>query len=119
MGGNGMGHGKGHGKGYGGRDEFLLPNMMQTISQAEPNSKLYVKNVPPHADDCFLYRVFAPFGAVLNAKCQHKEMQNFAYAVGFVQFNTAAEAQNAILNVNGQPLTDGSVLEVSVKTQKA
>merc|ERR1712203_260274 len=40
------GHPKGNGKGSSLKDEFLLPNMPQRIAQAEPNSKLYVKNVP-------------------------------------------------------------------------
>merc|ERR1711920_316829 len=109
------GHPKGSGKGSSLKDEFLLPNMPQRIAQAEPNSKLYVKNVPLYADDLYLYRVFAPFGTVLNVKCTNKQA---LWAVGFVQYQYAVEAQSAIAGVNGQPLADGTVLEVSVKTQK-
>lgn len=32
------------------------------------SSSLYVKNLPPEADKCFLYERFAPFGAIMSVK---------------------------------------------------
>lgn len=107
-------YGKGAPNGKGSRDEFLLPGMKEAIDQAEPNSKLYVKGLPLHADDLYLYRVFAAFGAVLNIKCVHQDN----WTTGFVQYASAAEAQAAIAGVSAQSLVDGTILDVSVKTAK-
>jgi len=94
--------------------ECLIPGLANLISQAGPNSKLYIKGLPLNADDLYLYKVFAPFGCVLSVKALPKD----GYCIGFVQYMTDAEAAGAIEGINGQMLTDGSVLQVAVKSAK-
>lgn len=81
------------------------------------NSNLYVKDMPPQADDLYLYRVFAPFGAIQSVKAiMTPEMTCIGY--GFVKFINDTDAQMALQAINGCPLSDGSVLRVAVKTEK-
>mmetsp|Transcript_61513 Transcript_61513/g.133110 ORF Transcript_61513/g.133110 Transcript_61513/m.133110 type:complete len:385 (-) Transcript_61513:66-1220(-) len=112
--GQGGGAPQGGGGARGAARDALIPGLAQLVDDAGPGSLLYVKGLPPHADDLYLYKVFAPFGCVLTAKAVHKE----GYVIGFVQFGTPLEAQGAIDAVNGQQLLDGTVLGVSIKMSK-
>lgn len=94
--------------------EVLVPSVLAPLSKCGAGSKLYIKNLPSFADDVYLYKVFAPLGRVMTAKALVKDN----YVIGFVQYASDAEAQGAIVAVNGKPLNDGSVLHVSVKTSK-
>lgn len=111
--GMGMPGGKG---GFGkGPPEVTVPSVAAMKAQVGPNSTLYVKGLPPTADDAYVYRVFAPFGRILSAKALQKEH----FCIGFVTYASDDEAQAGILSVNGQQLTDGTTLQVSVKVAKA
>lgn len=101
------------GKGGGGM-EVCVPTAAALKAAATPSSTLYVKGLPVHADDLYIYRVFAPFGRVLNAKALPKE----TFCIAFVTFASDMEAQEALMQVNGQVLTDGQTLQVSIKNQK-
>jgi RNA recognition motif-containing protein len=94
--------------------EALIPGLPQMLAQCGLSSKLYVKGLPLHADDLYLYKVFAPFGCILSVKAIRKDH----FVIGFVTYSSDIEAQGAIESINGQPLLDGSVLQVSVKTSK-
>lgn len=100
--------GKGGGKG----NDVLLPVVQEALKQVEPMSKLYVKHLPMHADDLYLYRAFAPFGGILTAKALNKG----DFVIGFVQYQTDGEAAGAISGLHQQTLLDGTVLHVAVKT---
>mmetsp|Transcript_59071 Transcript_59071/g.189989 ORF Transcript_59071/g.189989 Transcript_59071/m.189989 type:complete len:327 (-) Transcript_59071:51-1031(-) len=101
------------GKGGPGSDG-LVPNIKAMMAESGPNSTLYVKNLPLHADDLYLYKAFAPFGCVLNVKALPKD----GFVIGFVQYASDSEAEGAIFALNGQALADGTVLHVSVKTSR-
>lgn len=87
------------------------------IPASGDNSNLYVKDLPPQADDLYLYRIFSPFGAIQSVKAvMTPEMTCMGY--GFVKFGTDTDAEMALSMINGCPLSDGSVLKVAVKTEK-
>lgn len=82
--------------------------------EVSPDCKLYIKGLPMGADDLYLYKVFSPWARLLEAVALSKGN----YTIGFVTCLTEAEAVECITNVNGVPLTDGTTLQVSVKTSK-
>lgn len=66
-------------------------------------NQLYIANLPPDADDLFLYQVFAPFGAL--AATGVKAMlgpDGACKGVGFVDFQDAQSAEAAATAINGQ-----------------
>lgn len=78
-------------------------------------SNLYIKGLPHNTDELYLYKLFAPFGAIQSVKPMVAEWG----AIGFVKFANATEAQVAIESLHGQQLPDGSVVQVTVKTAKS
>lgn len=106
---------KGQSKGWDSSAQALIPGLKELIFTDEAQCRLYVKGLPLTCDDLYLYRVFAPFGAVQSVKAMVKG----TYAVGFVKYATEADASNAIEKVHMLPLTDGITLQVSWKTEKA
>merc|ERR1712039_435905 len=76
-------------------------------------SNLYVKGLPAHADDLYLYRLFSPFGAIQSVKAVTGE----GWATGFVKFSRDADAQGAVVSLTDQSLPDGSCIQISVKTK--
>merc|ERR1719401_3367059 len=111
--GDGSWGGKGNGPARLGTD-VLVPSVSQRLAQAGPACSLYVKGLPMGSDDLYLYKALAPFGAVLSAKAITKD----DYVIGFVHYASEPETQQAISNLSGQPLLDGTVLTVQVKQQK-
>jgi len=106
--------GKGGGGGGGGKSDAsgpLIPGLESRINDTI-QSNLYVKGCPMTVDDVYLYKVFAPFGCVLSVRAIHKE----TFAIGFVKYASEAEAQNAIQNINGLTLTDGTTLSIALKS---
>lgn len=79
-------------------------------------SQLYVSQLPTTVDDLYLYKVFAPFGAVQSVGI--KRGPDDAWCVGFIKMARAADAQKAILGLNDNMLPDGAILRVSVKRHK-
>jgi len=105
-----------HATGRGGPgSDALVPNLREMIAESGPNAAVYIKGLPLGADDLYLYRAFAPFGCVLSAKALPKD----GYVIGFVHYANEDQAQGAVAALNGQMLTDGSTLQVAIKTQKA
>lgn len=85
----------------------------QFVADGDP-SNLYVKNLPGAADDLYLYKIFAPFGAVQSVYA--KTGDNGAWAIGFVKYAFADDAEKAIAGLHGAQLPDGTVLHIQVKT---
>lgn len=129
--------GKGKGKGgmqalggmQGGGGGPSGKSISQTIQQAlvtlgreslKPNadgsdpSNLYVKALPPEASELYLYKVFAPIGAVESVYCM-VDNDGFCSGIGFVKYSRVEDAQLAISAVHGTMLPDGVTLNVSVK----
>merc|ERR1712151_726069 len=70
--------------------------------------------LPIEADELYLYKVFAPMGAIESVKAVKQEWGT----IGFVKFMNEQEAQVAMGSLNGYQLPDGHTLNVSVKTTK-
>lgn len=128
-------HGDGGGAGGGGYDSPSLdPAALQALadringvpsadgggvmgqqSGVQDPSSLYVKDLPLHVDDLWLYKVFAPHGAVERVRALPRDDGGGCKGIGFVKFVRADEAATAIASVNGQPTFDGSRIGVAVK----
>mmetsp|Transcript_57787 Transcript_57787/g.152010 ORF Transcript_57787/g.152010 Transcript_57787/m.152010 type:complete len:362 (-) Transcript_57787:110-1195(-) len=103
------------GKGFGKGDmEVCVPSAVALKANASPGSTMYVKGLPVTADDLYVYRVFSPFGRVLSAKALPKD----TFCIAFITMGSDLEAQEAVMQVNGQMLNDGNTLQVSIKNQK-
>mmetsp|Transcript_57647 Transcript_57647/g.187287 ORF Transcript_57647/g.187287 Transcript_57647/m.187287 type:complete len:596 (+) Transcript_57647:171-1958(+) len=74
---------------------------------------LYVAGMPPTANDLFLYHVFAPFGGIRSVNMSRDE-GGYCKGWGWVRFGLPSDADLAILTLSGNPLPDGSILNVSV-----
>jgi ELAV like protein 2/3/4 len=123
------GPGKGEGKGAAGGDPryspygkggaapVVLPVAPLPINTTgEEGSNLYIRGLPPQADDLYLYKVFAPIGAILSVKSVNSPEKGGCAGYGFVKYATLEEANKAISLLNSTPLPDGTMLQVSVKT---
>lgn len=62
---------------------------------------LYVNDLPSDADDLWLYRTFAPFGAITSVRVM-KDEAGSSRGFGFVKFVHAQDAIGAISAVNGK-----------------
>lgn len=79
----------------------------QLCAQADPNNaNMYIGNLAPDVSDADLKRAVAQFGVVLDVKIYRKG----GYA--FAQFQTHAEAVQAIVGLSGQTL-GGKTLKCS------
>ena len=75
---------------------------------------LYVKNLPPNGDELWLYKVFAPFGAIASVRSLRDRETNALRGVGFVNFVDAAGAHAAMAQLNDWPV-DGRRLGVELQ----
>lgn len=80
---------------------------------------LYIKNLPTDTTDQCLYELFSPFGPIApqGVKAMLKE-DGTCTSVGFVDFQDAISAQNAMQALNGTPMPDGQVLHMNIKKPK-
>lgn len=97
-----------------GEDPYAKGGKQQRPSD---RSNLYIKDLPQHADDLYLYRVFAPYGAISSVKAILGS-DGHCLGFGFVKYLQDDDADRAIEEINGVQLHDGSVLQVSIKTEK-
>jgi RNA recognition motif-containing protein len=65
---------------------------------------LYVNDIPPEADDLWMYRTFSPYGAISSVRIM-KDENGLSRGFGFVMFVHVQDAFNAIEAVNGKPVT--------------
>lgn len=124
---NPSGKGKDAGKGDGGfgKDDRFTPYgkggaapapLPMNFGQGEEGSNLYIRGLPATADDLYLYKVFAPIGAILSVKAIMSTETTQCAGYGFVKYATAEEAQKAIALMSATPLPDGNMLTVTVKS---
>jgi len=86
--------------------------------QGPPDACLFVYNIPAEFGDSELYWTFSPFGTVLSSKVYIDKATGKSKGFGFVNYETAMAAQNAIQNMNGFSLA-GKNLRVSIRTPKS
>jgi nucleolin len=79
--------------------------------------ELFVKNLSWNTDENKLGEFFGKFGEVVNVKVLYDKMTGKARGLGFVEFGTRAEAQEAIDNASSLEC-DGRLLQVTFSDQK-
>lgn len=78
-----------------------------------PGANLYVNNIDRMATEADVRAMFSEFGTVISCKLFSE------HGYGFVSYDSATSAQNAIQCLNGMQAADGSrQLEVSLKKEK-
>jgi len=115
-------------------DDGLLKSMrgsLATISRSlgEDGTILKIQGLPTNGNVLYLYKVFAPFGAVRDAKVEVNE-DGTCKGDGHVEFSFARDAEQASKALNGQnpaevrdrslkplPSNSKAVLQVSIVTQ--
>ena len=75
---------------------------------------LYVKNLPSNADELWLYKAFAPFGAITSVRALRDRDTTALRGVGFVNYVDATAAQAAMAQLNAWPV-DGRRLSVELQ----
>jgi RNA recognition motif-containing protein len=88
----------------------------QQQQQQQQQYCLFVYNLPPNTDENLLYRLFSPYGALVNVKIIRDLATGNCKGYGFVNYLKLEEAQQAILNLNGFQMGN-KFLQVSFKTQ--
>ncbi len=82
-------------------------------------NKLYVGNLPYSVRDEDLQQSFGQFGAVTSAKVMMERDTGRSKGFGFVEMGSDAEAQAAIIGMNGQPLGGRSVVVNEARPMEA
>jgi cold-inducible RNA-binding protein len=77
------------------------------------STKLYVGGLPYATTDTDLSKAFAPYGNVVSATVIVDRMTGRSKGFGFVEFETAEEAQKAIDSMDGKDL-DGRKITVNI-----
>lgn len=80
---------------------------------------LYVNNLPKDCEDCDLFRLFSPFGAIAPKGLRamlHPDGQCMGF--GFVNFLDASSMHAAMNALHGVQMPDGKTLSVTVKAPK-
>jgi len=114
------------GKGVGGPQAYGQPLAYHAAapSMPQPNNStpqgdtycLFVLNLPKDAQDSTLYRLFGPYGAIVNVKVVTEPGTGACKGYGFVNFARYEEAVNAIKELNGANAGGNKPLQVSFKT---
>ncbi|XP_028806247.1 splicing factor-like protein 1 [Neltuma alba] len=76
-------------------------------------NNVYVGNLPQAFDDNRLSELFSPFGKILEVKAIKDRTTGICRGFGFVEFDSAADAQVAVTHMNGFKM-DGRVLKVRI-----
>jgi len=93
------------------------PKQQVQRKTGEDCSELFVRNLPWKADEESISDYFSKYGKVQNVKILFNRETGKAKGIGFVDFATREEAQNAINNAADLEL-DGRKIEVSFSNQK-
>ena len=74
---------------------------------------IFIYNIPPTADEQFLYQTFAQFGTVTSTHVM-RDQQRRSKGYGFANMPNIYEAQRAVAMLNGKNFY-GKILQVSFK----
>jgi len=98
---------------------FLAANNASTPGVTGGSASLYVKNLPPEADELLLYRTFSPLGALLSCKVHTDPATGRCRGVGFVNFADQASAVRALQQLHGTRIADGRVMHITLQAPRA
>mmetsp|Transcript_40440 Transcript_40440/g.81517 ORF Transcript_40440/g.81517 Transcript_40440/m.81517 type:complete len:111 (+) Transcript_40440:3-335(+) len=82
--------------------------------QGPPGSNLFIYHIPVTWTDDELVQCFSPFGTVVSATVFKDKITNQSKGFGFVSYDNAVSAQNAIAAMNGMQI-EGKRLKVEIK----
>jgi len=84
-----------------------------------PAVSVYIYGLQPTHDEVILYKLFAPFGAVINVKLIRDltKEERPCKGYGFVNFAKYEDAHTAVVSMNNVPFED-KILQVSFKQNK-
>lgn len=97
--------------GYGGQQQ-QSGYTPRPVSKGPQGSNLYINNIVPGVGENELKAMFAEYGTVLSCKVFSQ------HGYGFVSYDNAQSAQQAIMTLNGMQTEGHKPLEVSVKKEK-
>ena len=80
--------------------------------QTETPTRLHVRNLPADANELYLYRLFAFYGAITHAKVISDPNTQECKGYGFVTFRCYSETVPAIQYIHGVPNGQGKHLHV-------
>lgn len=98
--------------GYGGQQQQQSGYTPRPVSKGPQGSNLYINNIVPGVGENELKAMFAEYGTVLSCKVFSQ------HGYGFVSYDNAQSAQQAIMTLNGMQTEGHKPLEVSVKKEK-
>eukprot|EP00931_Biecheleriopsis_adriatica_P036442 TRINITY_DN20996_c0_g1_i1.p1 TRINITY_DN20996_c0_g1~~TRINITY_DN20996_c0_g1_i1.p1 ORF type:complete len:526 (-),score=101.02 TRINITY_DN20996_c0_g1_i1:165-1673(-) len=98
--------------------EQIKGYMPAAPAHAEDPRHLHIKGLASDIDDLWLYYVFAPFGGVTSVILERDDASGNCTGEAFVKYGLPEDAQLAMETISGNPLPDGSVIEVTVKSGK-
>lgn len=84
------------------------PSIRRTGAINSEKCNIFIKNLDPSIDSKALHDTFSAFGQILSCKVAMDE-NGASKGYGFVQYENADAAQNAITHVNGMLLNDSKV----------
>lgn len=85
----------------------LLDGKTLKVAYARPsssqiqNANLYVSHLEPHITKEMLDKIFAPYGNIIDSKVLYDPRTGQSKGVGFVRYDTKAQAQAAVNALNG------------------
>jgi RNA recognition motif-containing protein len=123
--------GKGAGPyGWQAKPAFSIKSLIKGLwdAQALPGSDvisndvnaIYVHGLPKDTEDCDLYKIFAPFGAIAPKGVRamlHPDGSCMGF--GFINYIEPGPVEVAITTLNGTQMPDGKTLTVKVKDSKS
>eukprot|EP01012_Entosiphon_sulcatum_P015334 TRINITY_DN2031_c0_g1_i1.p1 TRINITY_DN2031_c0_g1~~TRINITY_DN2031_c0_g1_i1.p1 ORF type:complete len:254 (+),score=30.97 TRINITY_DN2031_c0_g1_i1:141-902(+) len=89
------------------------PPVPGNLPPPEDGSNLFIGGLSSRLDEVFLYRMMAPFGAIASLRLQLDPHTGQSKGYGFVRYQYAADAMNAITAYNGLEF-DGETIIVQV-----
>lgn len=83
-------------------------------TQGPQGANLFIYHIPVTWTDADMVQCFSPFGNVVSATVFKDKMTNQSKGFGFVSYDNAVSAQNAIQGMNGMQI-EGKRLKVEIK----